>query len=197
MFFFRRRMKLYGNRKSRVNVAIIKEVLSFLSVTIVAVCAGILLVLAFGSRTKVIGDSMEPELYHGQSVLIDKARYLLSSPKVGSVIVFVPNGNTASHDYIKRVVALPGDRVQITNNELFINGVKAFPSSDGYDLLEEAGIAQNEILLGTDEFFVLGDNRNSSEDSRSANIGPVKKEQIIGAAYFKYGAPGNGAGFIK
>ena len=94
------------------------------------------------------------------------------------------------------MVGLPGETVQIQNEALYINGVLA--EEDGsYDKIADAGIAENEITLGSDEYFVLGDNRNSSEDSRSGNIGPVKRENITGKAWFHMASSGSGMGFIK
>lgn len=165
--------------------------------TLFSVLAAIFIIFGFGIRTRNVGESMEPMLYNGQSILVDRFRYLLIPPGRGSVVVFLPHGNTASHYYVKRVVALPGERVQIIDNELYVNGQKAFSADDGYDLMEDAGIAENEITLKEDEYFVLGDNRNSSEDSRSANIGPVKREQITGAAWFKYGGEEGETGFVN
>ena len=147
-------------------------------------------------RTSVIGVSMEPGLYNGQEILINHFIYKLVSPKRGDVIVFLPNGNQNTHYYVKRVVGLPGETVQIQNEALYINGVLA--EEDGsYDKIADAGIAENEITLGSDEYFVLGDNRNSSEDSRSGNIGPVKRENITGKAWFHMASSGSGMGFIK
>lgn len=104
-------------------------------------------------------------------------------PKRGDVIVFMPNGNQNSHLYVKRVVGLPGETVQIRDGNVYIDGL-LLAEDDRFDKIVDPGIAQNELLLDSDEFFVLGDNRNSSEDSRSGNIGAVKKDTIIGKAWF-------------
>ena len=88
------------------------------------------------------------------------------------------------------MVACPGDRVQITDGILYINGEAV--EDDVYDLIADAGIAENEIVLGNDEYFVMGDNCNSSEDSRSGNIGPVSKDHIIGEAWFGIGEGNTG-----
>ena len=128
---------------------------------------------------------MEPALYNSQTVLVDRALSKIISPKTGDIIVFLPNGNVNSHYYVKRVVATPGDKVQIIDGILYINDEIRMEDSDIYDKMEDEGIAANPIKLQSGEYFVLGDNRNSSEDSRSANIGIVKSGMIVGKAWFK------------
>lgn len=192
-----RRRGRYGQTKRGWGKAFFSKALTLILITLAAAGLGVLTVLCFGIRTKAVGESMEPLLYNGQNILIDRVRYLIVSPGRDSVIVFLPNGNTASHHYIKRVVALPGDRVQIMDNELYVNGAMVNTAERTYDKMEDAGIAETEILLAEDEYFVLGDNRNSSEDSRSANIGPVKRDQIVGAAWFKYGGTEGETGFVN
>ncbi len=131
------------------------------------------LVLVFGTKSAVIGDGMNPELVNSQEVLINKSSYLLFKPKVGDIIAFYPNGNKKSYMYIKGEVATGGDTVLIENGHLYING-ELFEDEDLYEMIEYAGLAENLITLNKDEYFVLGDNRNDSEDSRYGNIGPVK-----------------------
>ena len=126
---------------------------------------------------------MEPCLYNGQSVLINKVIYSITEPKRGDVVVFLPNGNENSHLYIKRVIGLPGEKVTIQDGRILIDGY-FYEEDEHFDTIEDGGIAEATVLLGEDEYFVLGDNRNNSEDSRSANIGPVHVDTIIGKAWF-------------
>jgi signal peptidase I len=154
-------------------------------------CIGVFL----GIKTSMIGVSMEPTLQNSDKVLINRIAYMLASPKEGDVIVFLPNGNENSHLYIKRVVATPGDVVHIQNGRLYVNGLIEENTKIAYDKMIDAGIAANPIVLGLNEYFVLGDNRNSSEDSRTADIGLIKKEDIKGRAWFFLGE--SGFGFIK
>ena len=120
----------------------------------------------------------------------------LSTPKRGDVIVFLPNGNQNSHFYVKRVVGLPGETIQIRDGRVYIDGL-LLHEDDSLDEMVDSGIAQNELLLAQDEFFVLGDNRNSSEDSRSGNIGAVKKNNIVGKAWFHMATDDVSIGLIE
>lgn len=150
---------------------------------LIAAFLAFVIVYFVGIRTSVIGVSMEPALYQRQGILINRFAYKLANPRAGDVVVFLPNGNQNTHYYVKRVVAGPGETVQIREGILYVNG-KAV-EDDTYDLIADAGIAEHEIKLGNDEYFVMGDNCNSSEDSRSGNIGPVSRDDIVGKAWFK------------
>lgn len=193
----RRRSSLtFSNRRKNATQAIIKEVFSWLGVTAVAVICALAFMAAFGMQIGTVGDSMDPVLYNGQKVLVNKLSYIILGPKKGDIIAFLPNGNANSHYYVKRVVAVPGEKVQIIDGSLYINGTLQEDDDGLYDKMEDEGIAANEIKLEKGEYFVLGDNRNSSEDSRSANIGVVKSNMIIGKVWFKLKSGDNKAGLI-
>ena len=179
----RRKGLTFYQKKKRLDPRLLKDAVELLVGSAVAVFLAFVLVFSVGMRTSVIGDSMEPVLYNGQEILMNRILYRISMPKRGDVIVFLPNGNQNSHFYVKRVVGLPGETVQIRDGNVYIDGVM-LAEDERFDKIVDPGIAQNELLLSTDEFFVLGDNRNSSEDSRSGNIGAVKKDTIIGKAWF-------------
>ncbi len=160
----------------------------------VAIFIAVVLVHFFGMTTRVVGVAMEPTLYNGQGILIDRFGYVLSSPKVGDVIVFLPNGNENAHYYVKRVVAVAGDEVFIEKGVLYVNGEQ----SEWIDeKILDAGIAENPLTMGRGEYFCMGDNINNSEDSRSANVGPVKDADIIGRAWFSLSCKDAGMGFVK
>lgn len=190
----RRKGLSFYKKKKRISASLVKEILSGLFGMFVAVFIAFVAVYAVGMSVSVIGVSMEPGLSNGQSVLINRYAYLLSSPKAGDVVAFLPNGNKNSHYYIKRVVAVPGDTVQIIGGRLYVNGEQV---TDEFDKMAEAGIAENPLVLGIDEYFVLGDNRNNSEDSRSANIGSVKGKDIVGQVWLHMGSNTEGIGFVK
>ncbi len=186
----------FYHKKKRISGTVVREIAEWIFLVFTAVLIATVLVFSIGMRTSVIGVSMEPGLYNGQEILINHFLYSIVSPKRGDVIVFLPNGNQNTHYYVKRVVGLPGETVQIKDEKLYIDGVLA-EEDEAYDKMAEAGIAENGITLGSDEYFVLGDNRNNSEDSRSGNIGPVKRDNITGKAWFHMASSGSGMGFIK
>ena len=186
----------FYNREKRIDKNFIVAVSKFIFWGIAMVLLAFTFVYLFGVRTSVIGASMEPNLYNGQEVMIDRFSYFVTSPKQGDVVVFLPNGNSNFHYYVKRVVAVPGDTIFIRDGIVFVND-KILNNEYSSDMIEDGGIAENGITLGADEYFVLGDNRNNSEDSRSSNVGIVKFEYIIGKAWFHMSSGDAAAGFIK
>lgn len=192
----RRKGLTFYQKKKRLDSRIIKDIFEMIVGGLVAVFLAFVIVYSIGMRTSVIGDSMEPALYNGQEILVNRVIYRLSTPKRGDVVVFLPNGNQNSHLYVKRVVGLPGETVQIKDGSVYIDGV-FLEESEEFDKMIDAGIAENELNLAVDEFFVLGDNRNSSEDSRSGNIGAIKRENIIGKAWFRMTIEDESMGLIE
>ncbi|MBO4900248.1 MAG: signal peptidase I [Lachnospiraceae bacterium] len=172
----------FYQKESKLNKEFFKGILELVVATLIVVFLAFGITYVFGSRTGIIGDSMEEALPASSQVLINRFVYMVSAPKRGDVIVFLPYGNTNTHYYTKRVVGLPGETVQIIEGRLYVDGY-AIEAQDKYDYIEDAGMADSPILLGEKEYFVLGDNRNSSEDSRSGNIGPVNRANIIGKAW--------------
>lgn len=192
----RRKGLTFYQKKKRLNPRMLKDIMELLVGGAVAVFLAFVLVFSVGMRTSVIGDSMEPALHNGQEILMNRILYRISTPRRGDVIVFLPNGNQNAHFYVKRVVGLPGETVQIRDGSVYIDGV-LLEENELFDKIADPGIAQNELLLEGDEFFVLGDNRNSSEDSRSGNIGAVKKDDIVGKAWFHMAAQEDSMGMIE
>ena len=140
----------------------------------------------------VNGSSMEPTYTSGQPVLLQKFG-LPDCLDYNDVVVI--RHETLGRDIVKRIVALPGDTIQITEGILYVNGVPQ-PTPDGFSLLEDAGKAAAPLTLAPGEYFVLGDNRNNSEDSRFSNIGNINKKYIVGKIWFTV-SPKNKIGFIK
>lgn len=192
----RRKGLTFYQKKKKLNPQLIKDIFEVIVGGLIAIFLAFVLVFSVGMRTSVVGDSMEPMLYNGQEILMNRVIYRLSSPKRGDVIVFLPNGNQNSHYYVKRVVGLPGETIQIKDGNVYVNDV-LLEEDEVFDNMIDAGIAQNELLLASDEFFVLGDNRNSSEDSRSGNVGPVRKDNIIGKAWFHMATEQENMGLIE
>lgn len=186
----------FYKRKKKVSSNLVKEIFNWIFGILASIFLAYVIVYCVGMTTSVIGVSMEPSLYKGQTIFVNRFVYRLLSPSVGDVIVFLPNGNQNSHYYVKRVVAAPGDKVQIIDGLLYVNG-ESTEAGEDYDKMADAGIAVNEITLQSGEYFVLGDNRNNSEDSRSANIGVVNEKDVIGKAWFHLSGEDSGIGFIK
>ncbi len=191
----RRKGLTFYQKKKKLNIALVKEIGSWIFWIMVSIGLGALTVSCIGIKTSVIGSAMEPCLYNGQEIFLNRMIYKATSPKIGDVIVFLPNGNEKSHYYVKRVVGGPGDKLYIKKGVLYVNDEIV----DEYfnDKIAEAGLLENEVLLEDDEYFVIGDNCNSSEDSRSANIGTVKKGYIIGKVWFKMACGDSDIGFVK
>ena len=183
----------FYKRRKNVSLWVIREVFSWIIGIVAAIGLAAALNYCFGLSTYVVGSSMEPVLYNGQRIFIDRISYLFEGPDTGDVIVFLPNGNRNSHYYVKRVAAVPGDKLQILNGILYVNG----RASEWAEKIEDAGIASNEIILGKNEYFCIGDKPQESEDSRSADIGPVLTDDIIGRAWFHLDAEGSGMGWIR
>lgn len=191
----RRKGLTFYQKKKKINITIVKEIFSWLFWIFASMLLAVVTVFCIGMKTSVIGPSMEPSLYNGQGIFLNRIIYKVTSPKKGDVIVFLPNGNEKSHYYVKRVLGVPGDMLYIKNGLLYVNG----ETIEEYfnDRIAEPGLLESEVILGEDEYFVIGDNCNNSEDSRSANIGTVKKSYIIGKAWMKLAAGDSELGLIE
>ena len=130
-------------------------------------------------RTVVNGESMENTLHTGESLLVEKVSYRFNDPQRYDIIVFYPEGRDVDEYYVKRIFGLPGETIQITGNDIYINGEKI---EDGFakNGMDDPGIAAEPLTLADDEYFVLGDNRMVSLDSRDPDLGPIKAEDIAG-----------------
>ena len=185
----------FRKKKRKLNIPLLREIaIWILEIAITVAIAGVC-VYFVGVRTTVVGQSMSDQLQDGDQVLINRFIYKVSKPKIGDVIVFLPNGNEKSHYYIKRVIAAGGDTVQIIDGVIYVNG-KPSEKVHFSGTISDPGVAAEKITLEADECFVMGDNPGGSEDSRFANIGNVKSDYIIGKVWFKL-LPFSDAGFIE
>ena len=146
-------------------------------------------------QQRVIGSSMYPTLRDGDSVVIDTLRYKLFEPSRFDVVVF-PFRYQEDTLYIKRIIGLPGETVQIMDGKVFINGAELDESDFGFDPIEQPGLASAQITLGQDEYFVLGDNRNDSADSREPTVGNISRSDITGKAVLRV-LPLRRFGFVR
>ena len=136
---------------------------------------------SFGIQIPVAGQSMMPLLNSGDVVLVNKLIYDFWKPQRLDVVVFEREDKRA---FVKRVIGLPGETVQIQGGYVYVNGER-LEADNGLDQVSLAGLAESPVKLGEDEYFLLGDNRDSSEDSRFANVGNVKEEQILGKVWMR------------
>ena len=179
-----KRKGLSFNRKRKaVQTQAVRNAFLWVGQCLLAFAIGCVLVYYFMTSLTCVGQAMEPTVQSGAQVLVNRFIYSLASPKPGDVVVFRPNGNTNAHYYMRRVIGVPGDTVRIVEGFVYVNG-ELFETGTGNEQMDYPGGAEEEITLAKDEYFVLGDNRNASEDSRNADIGNVKKQDIYGLAWF-------------
>ena len=163
---------------------IMKEILSTSIYLLVVLCAAYLIITYVGQRTQVSGSSMETTLSDGDNLLVDKITYRFSEPKRFDIIVFPFQYDTDTY-YIKRIIGMPGETVQIDyDGNIYING-SLLEESYGREVIQNPGRAAEPITLGKDEYFVMGDNRNNSSDSRDPSVGNIHRKDIIGRAWVR------------
>ena len=164
------------------DVNLVKELLSLIIYIGIVVLICFLIITFVGRRTTVHGSSMEPTLQSGDSLWINMLAYRFGDPERYDIIVFPYQDEV---HYIKRIIGLPGETVQISETgDISING-ELLKEPIKFDRIRDNGIAANPITLGPDEYFVLGDNRNNSRDSRWADVGNIKRDKIVGKAVFR------------
>ena len=160
------------------------EILSLLLYIVVVFGICFLIITFVGQRSKVSGSSMEPTLSDGDNLIVDKISYRIHDPQRFDIIIF-PYQYQENTYYIKRIIGLPGETVYINDaGEIYING-KLLEEDYGLDTIQNPGLASEPITLGKDEYFVMGDNRNNSTDSRFASVGEIKRQNIIGKAWVR------------
>lgn len=161
-----------------------KEILSTSIYLLVVLCAAYLIITYVGQRTQVSGSSMETTLSDGDNLLVDKITYRFSEPKRFDIIVFPFQYDTDTY-YIKRIIGMPGETVQIDyDGNIYIKG-SLLEESYGREVIQNPGRAAEPITLGKDEYFVMGDNRNNSSDSRDPSVGNIHRKDIIGRAWVR------------
>ena len=127
--------------------------------------------------------AMEPTYSVSEKFFVNRALYKVSSPKRGDVIVFKTSASDSAALHIRRVIGLPGETVQVKDGKIYING-KVYEENGAYQDMTDGGLANSAITLESGEYFVLGDNRNNSEDSRFADVGNISRVSIIGKVWF-------------
>lgn len=181
---------------------VLKEILSTSIYLLVVLCAAYLIITYVGQRTQVSGSSMEATLSENDNLIVDKITYRFSDPQRFDIIVFPYEPdfayyvNTEPVYYIKRIIGMPGETVQIDEDgNIYIDG-EILEESYGKEVIMYAGRASEPVVLGDDEYFVMGDNRNNSSDSREPSVGNIKRDDIIGRAWLRIW-PFNKFGILK
>lgn len=164
----------------------IAAVFDFLQGIVVVLAVLVMVYLFLVSPQEISGASMEPNFHNGEYILTNKVLTKFREPERGDVVVFKSPKNKEV-DYIKRIIGLPGDTVKLENNTFFVNGQQVdepYLAPDvvvfGGSFLQEGG----EIIVPPDQYFVVGDNRPHSSDSRE--FGPIPMEDFIGTVFFRY-----------
>jgi len=162
--------------------------IGILILQIALVCVvGYVVVHFYGQRLSNTGEAMTPVLDNGEVVLVDRLIYNAISPRRGHVVAFRPHGNENANIAIRRVAAVSGDTIQIIEGRIIVNDEEiTLPSLCEYDI-EYPGLAVYPITLGANEFFVIGDNHQSSVDSRMPDIGVVRRSDLYGRIWFSIG----------
>ena len=187
----RKSKKKKSQKPEEVNI--VKELLSLIIYIGIVVLICYFILNFVGCRSKVDGSSMNPTLEDGDNLWVDKLSYTFGDPRRFDIVIFKYDENTT---YVKRVIGLPGETVRIDENgNIFVNE-KLLNENYGKEAMLNNGRAGSEVYLGSDEYFVLGDNRNNSRDSRWADVGNVKRDDIIGKAVLRI-YPFKSFGFIK
>jgi len=146
------------------------------------------------ATAEVSGPSMNPTLHHGERAIINKLIYIFGAPEKGDIIAF-PYPSNPVDKHVKRIIGVPGDYIEVYDNKLFVNGELLEDDFSESDLVSVGDVAY-PITVGEDEYFVLGDNRNNSKDSRSSSVGLIQRENIIGKIWIRF-FPFDKVGFVK
>lgn len=182
-------------KKDEKEQSVFREMFGWIIYILIIVALTYLIITYVGQRTCVSGQSMETTLQDGDQLIVEKVSYRFHDPERFDIIVFPYDIETETF-YIKRIIGLPGETVQIIDGYVYINGELLESDIYGAELMEFGGIAAEPLILGEDEYFVLGDNRNHSSDSRDPNVGVLTRDDLIGRAWVRI-YPFSSMGVIK
>jgi len=163
---------------------VLKEIASTIVYLAVIFALTFLFITFVAQRTEVSGQSMENTLQDGDSLIVDKVTYRFSDPSRFDIIIF-PYQYGKNQYFIKRVIGLPGETVRVDESgNIYINGT-LLEEHYGAEVIQDPGRALDGVTLGPDEYFVMGDNRNHSMDSRDISVGNIHKDKILGKAFIR------------
>lgn len=177
-------MMNHKKKKKNILLSLLREIVS-ISLYLLVVLAITWFVITFiVQKTVVIGTSMENTLSAADQIIVDKISYRFGEPKRYDIIVFPYPQNKNNH-YIKRIIGMPGETVEIDESGNILIDGKILEESYGKEVIAAAGLAEHPVTLLEDEYFVLGDNRNDSQDSRDPLVGNIKRDEIFGKAWVR------------
>ena len=176
--------KALSSAREKLEDSKLRKVLIWVFEIVVTLIFAVLTSMMLFQSVTMQESSMEPTLAVGSQYFVNKLAYKTSTPKRGDIIVFRTNGSDDAALHVRRVIGLPGETIQIVNGRILING-EAYKEGKDFPSINNPGMAANAITLEAGEYFVLGDNRNNSEDSRYADIGKVNKKYITGKLWFQ------------
>lgn len=176
--------KALSSAREKLEDSKLRKVLIWVFEIVVTLIFAVLTSMMLFQSVTMQESSMEPTLAVGSQYFVNKLAYKTSSPKRGDIIVFRTNGSDDAALHVRRVIGLPGETIQSVNGRILING-EAYKEGKDFPSINNPGMAANAITLEAGEYFVLGDNRNNSEDSRYADIGKVNKKYITGKLWFQ------------
>ncbi len=171
----KKRRRKRQRKPSEVNI--VKELLGLIVYIGVVVLVCFLIITFIGCRSQVDGNSMNPTLNDKDNLWVNKLAYKIGEPKRFDIIIFNYSEDVT---YVKRIIGLPGETVMIDKEGNIYIDNELLQENYGKERIIDAGRAASPVILAHDEYFVLGDNRNGSSDSRWSDVGNVKKDQIIG-----------------
>lgn len=174
-----RRDRRRQRKKERSIRKIIKTILEWLLVVLIAVIAAYAFVAFICQPVYMVGSSMKPTIEDGEECTVNKIIYKLKDPERFDIVAYRTIENNESYYDIKRVIGMPGETILIANGVVYVNG-NQIPDMPIEEYIHTPGLAEKSITLGDDEYFLLGDNVNNSQDSRYPNVGNIMKSEMLG-----------------
>ena len=173
----------------------LRGILTWIFEIAVALVFAVLVGIFMFQSVTIQESAMEPTLSVGDRFFVNRVVYKFSSPKRGDLIVFKTSGSDDAALHISRVIGLPGETIQISDGKVLING-EVYEENGNFPDISNGGLAADSVSLESGEYFVLGDNRNNSEDSRYGDIGNINRKYIVGKLWFTI-SPREKTGFLK
>lgn len=178
-----RRRRFNKQSEKEAGACMLKTIGSWILDILIILVVVYLITTFVGQRTSVIGDSMKSTLHDGDQVIIDKISYRFVEPERFDIIVF-PYKMNPEHYYIKRIIGMPGETIELKDGRIYIDG-EPLEEDYGLEPIMTYGVADEPLTIPEGEYFVMGDNRNNSSDSRYADVGNIPADDIIGKAWIR------------